>query len=204
MRRWIWIIATLASVGLAFWAWPLVGIAQLAQAVRTGNTTAVAARVATDRLKRSLARQIATAYLDTSGRGKKMGSFGRSVASAAVTTVADPYVAELLTPENLTALLAHGRVNQVTLGQQTVAIKGEIPSFTGLLNGNWLSLATNSYFDQITDFIVPVDLGRGVDEQFGVHMHLVGVTWKLGGLDLPATLVNEMARSILAGDKPPA
>ncbi len=204
MRRWIWIVATLVVVGLAYWAWPLIGAAQLAQAVQTGNAVAVTDRVDIDRLRRSLARQIATAYLDTSGRGKKMGSFGRSIAGAAVTTVADPYVAELLTPENLTALLAHGRVNRITLGQQSVAVKGEIPTFTGLLNGNWLSLATNSYFDQISDFVIPVDLGHGVDDQYGVHMHRDGLTWKLGGLDLPATLVNEMARSILAGEKPPA
>lgn len=204
MRRWIWIIGTLLVVGLGYWAWPLVGAAQLARAVQTGDTAAVTDRVDIDRLKRSLSRQIATAYLDTSGRGKKMGSFGRSIAGAAVTTVADPYVAELLTPENLTALLAHGRVNQVTLGQQTFAIKGEIPTFTGLLKGNWLSLATSSYFDQVTDFVIPLDPGHGTDDRFGVHMHLDGVTWKLGGLDLPATLVNEMARSILAGEKPPA
>ncbi len=114
MRRWIWIVGTLVIIGLACWAWPLIGAAQLAQAAQTGNTADVVDRVDTDRLRRSLARQIATAYLDASGRGKKMGSFGRSIAGAAVTTVADPYVAELLTPENLTALLAHGRVNRVT------------------------------------------------------------------------------------------
>ena len=204
MRRWIWIVGTLVIIGLACWAWPLIGAAQLAHAVQSENSADFIDRVDTDRLRRSLARQIATAYLDATGRGKKMGSFGRSIAGAAVTTVADPYVAELLTPENLTALLAHGRVNQVKLGQQTVAIKGEIPTFAGLLNGNWLSLVADSYFDQITDFVIPVDGGHGVDDQFGVHMHLDGVTWKLGGLDLPATLVDEMARSILAGEKPPA
>ncbi len=204
MRRWVWIVGTLVIIGLACWAWPLIGAARLAQAAQTGNTADVVERVDTDRLRRSLARQIATAYLDATGRGKKMGSFGRSIAGAAVTTVADPYVAELLTPENLTALLAHGRVNEVRLGQQTVAVKGEIPTFAGLLNGNWLSLVTGSYFDQITDFVIPVDGGHGADDQYGVHMHLDGVTWKLGGLDLPATLVDEMARSILAGEKPPA
>ena len=204
MRRWIWIIGTLVIVGSACWAWPLIGAAQLAQAAQTGNTAEVVNRVDTGRLRRSLARQIATAYLDATGRAKKMGSFGRSIAGAAITTVADPYVAELLTPENITALLAHGRVNQVKLGQQTVAVGGSIPTFAGLLNGNWLSLITNSYFDQITDFVIPVDGGHGVDGQYGVHMHLDGVTWKLGGLDLPATLVDEMARSILAGEKPPA
>ena len=204
MRRWVWIVGTLVIIGLACWAWPLISAARLAQAAQTGNTADVVDRVDTDRLRRSLARQIATAYLDATGRGKKIGSFGRSIAGAAITTVADPYVAELLTPENLTALLAHGRVNEVRLGQQTVAVKGDIPTFAGLLNGNWLSLVTGSYFDQITDFVIPVDGGHGADDQYGVHMHLDGVTWKLGGLDLPATLVAEMARSILAGEKPPA
>ena len=204
MRRWIWIVGALVVIGLACWAWPLIGAAQLAQAAQSGNAADVVDRVDTGRLRRSLARQIAAAYLDTTGRGKKMGSFGRSVAGAAITTVADPYVAELLTPENLTALLQHGRVNQVKLGQQTVAVKGEIPTFAGLLNGNWLSLVTGSYFDQVTDFVIPVDGGHGADDQFGVHMHLDGVTWKLGGLDLPAPLVDEMARSILAGEKPRA
>ena len=204
MRRWIWSVGTVVVLGLACWSWPLVGAAQLARAVQTGIAADVVDRIDTDRLRRSLARQIAAAYLDASGRGKKMGSFGRSIAGAAVTTVADPYVAELLTPENITALLAHGRINQVKLGQQTVAVKGEIPTFAGLLNGNWLSLATDSYFDQITDFVIPVDGGHGTDDQFGVHMHLDGVGWKLAGLDLPATLVDEMARSIMAGEKPPA
>ena len=204
MRRWIWIVGTLMIIGLAGWAWPLIGAAQLAEAAQTGNSADVVDRVDTDRLRRSLARQIAAAYLQATGRGKKMGSFGRSIAGAAITTVADPYVAELLTPANLMALLQNGRVNQVQLGQQTVAIKGEIPTFAGLLNGNWLSLVTGSYFDQVTDFVIPVDGGHGVDDQFGVHMHLDGVTWKLGGLDLPATMVDEMARSILAGEKPPA
>ena len=204
MRRWIWGLGTLVVLGLVCWSWPLIGAAQLAQAVQAGVTADVIDRVDVDRLRRSLARQIAAAYLDASGRGKKMGSFGRSLAGAAVTTVADPYVAELLTPENITELLAHGRVNQVKLGQQTVAVKGEIPTFAGLLHGNWLSLATGSYFDEITDFVIPVDGGHGADNQFGVHMHLDGVTWKLGGIDLPTALVDEMARSILAGEKPPA
>ncbi len=35
-------------------------------------------------------------------------------------------------------------------------------------------------------------------------MHLVGLTWKLGGLDLPAPLLDQMARSILAGEPPAA
>lgn len=200
MRRWLVIVGVVVALGLAYWAWPLVGAAQLARTARSGDAGQVFARVDVDALRRSLARQIASAYLDVSGKGKKMGAFGRSVAGAAVTTVADPYVAQLLTPENVMALLASGHVNQVNLGGRPVAVKGDLPNFSTLLDDHLLSAVTGSYFDQIRDFVIPIDGGHGADDQYGVHMHLVGLTWKLGGIDLPAPLVNEMARSIIAGE----
>ena len=204
MRRWLVIVGAIVVLGLACWAWPLVGAAQLARTARGGDAGQVFDRVDVDGLRRSLARQIAAAYLDVSGKGKRMGALGRSVAGAAVTTVADPYVAELLTPDNVMALLAKGRINQVTLGGRAVAVKGELPDFSNLLDDHLLAAVTGSYFDQIKDFVIPIDGGRGVDDHYGVHMHLVGLTWKLGGIDLPAPLVAEMARSIIAGEPAPA
>ena len=204
MRRWLGIVGAVVVLGLAYWAWPLAGAAQLARTARSGDAGQVFERVDVDALRRSLARQIATAYLDASGKGKKMGAFGRSLAGAAVTTVADPYVAQLLTPDNVMALLSKGRVNEVSLGGRPVSVKGDLPDFSTLLDDHILSAVTGSYFDQIKDFVIPVDGGRGADDQYGVHMHLVGLTWKLGGLDLPAPLVDQMARSILASEPPAA
>ncbi len=201
MRRWISVVGIIIGFGLAAWAWPLAGAVQLARAAQAGDTAEVFDRVDVDALRRSLARQIAAAYLDASGRGKKLGAFGRSVAGAAVTTVADPYVAELLTPENIMALLSQGRINTVKLGAQTVAVKGELPNFPKLVNGDLWSVVTGSYFDQLNDFLIPVDGGHGPNDQYGVHMRRSGLTWKLGGLDLPPSLVDDMARSLLAGDK---
>lgn len=202
MRRWLWIIGTIVVLGLAYWAWPLVGAAQLASTARCGDAAQVFERIDVDGLRRSLARQVATAYLDASGKGKKMGAFGRGLAGAAVTTVADPYVAQLLTPDNIMALLSNGHVNQVNVGGHPVTVNGDLPHFTALLEDHLLSAVTGSYFDQLKDFVIPVDGGHGLDDQFGVHMHLVGLTWKLGGLDLPAPLVQQMARAILAGEPP--
>ncbi|WP_237476430.1 DUF2939 domain-containing protein [Lichenibacterium dinghuense] len=204
MRRWLAVMGLVVSIGLAYWAWPLVGAAQLARTARSGDAAAVFDRVDVDALRRSLARQIANAYLDVSGKGKKMGAFGRSLAGSAVTTVADPYVAQLLTPENVMALLAKGHVNEVNLGGRPVSIKGDLPDFSSLLDDHLLSAVTGSYFDQLKDFVIPVDGGHGADDQYGVHMHLVGLTWKLGGLDLPTPLLDQMARSILAGEPPAA
>lgn len=204
MRLWLAVTGLVVSIGLAYWAWPLVGAAQLARTARSGDAAAVFDRVDVDALRRSLARQIANAYLDVSGKGKKMGAFGRSLAGSAVTTVADPYVAQLLTPENVMALLAKGHVNEVNLGGRPVSIKGDLPDFSSLLDDHLLSAVTGSYFDQLKDFVIPVDGGHGADDQYGVHMHLVGLTWKLGGLDLPTPLLDQMARSILAGEPPAA
>lgn len=199
MRRWLVIVGVVVALGLAYWAWPLVGAAQLARTARSGDAGQVFERVDVDSLRRSLARQIAAAYLDATGKGKKMGSFERSIAGAAVTTVADPYVAQLLTPDNVMALLSKGRVNEVNVGGKPIAVKGDLPDFTTMLDGHLLSAITGSYFDQPKDFVIPVDGGRGAGDQYGVHLHLVGLTWKLGGIDLPTPLVQEMARSILAG-----
>lgn len=204
MRRWSVILGLVVVLGLGSWAWPLVGAVELARTARGGDPGQVFDRVDVDGLRRSLARQIAVAYLDVSGKGRKMGAFGRSVAGAAVTTVADPYVAELLTPDNVMALLSKGHVNQVTLGGRPVSVKGDLPDLTRLLDDHLLTAVTGSYYDQIKDFVIPIDGGRGPDDQYGIHMHLVGLTWKLGGLDLPAPLVGEMARSILAGEPPAA
>jgi hypothetical protein len=204
MRRWLGIVGVVVALGMAFWAWPLAGAAQLASTARSGDAGQVFDRVDVDALRRSLARQIAAAYLDVSGKGKKMGSFGRSLAGSAVTTVADPYVAQLLTPDNVMALLSKGRVNEVSVGGRPVAVKGDLPDFSRLLDDHLLSAVTGSYFDQLKDFVIPVDGGHGADDQYGVHMHLVGLTWKLGGLDLPTPILAQMARSILANEPPAA
>lgn len=204
MRRWLGIVGVIVVLGVCYWIWPLTGAMQLARAARGGDAAQVFDRVDVDALRRSLARQIATAYLDVSGKGRKLGAFGRSVAGAAVTTVADGYVAQLLTPDNVLALLSQGRVNPVKLGDRAVAVKGDLPDFTTLLNDHILSAVTGSYFDQPKDFVIPVDGGHGADDQYGIHMHLVGLTWKLGGIDLPAPLVDQMARSIQAGEPPPS
>ena len=202
MRRWSVIVGMIVVLGLGYWSWPLVGAAELASSAKSGDAAAVLDRVDVNGLRRSLARQIATAYLDASGKGKKMGSFERSIAGAAVTTVADPYVAQLLTPENLMALLSQGRIAEVNLGGKPVAVKADLPDFTSLLDGHLLSTITGSYFDQPKDFVIPVEGPHGADDLYRVHMHLVGLSWKLGGLDLPKSLVNEMAHSIQAGQPP--
>ena len=113
-------------------------------------------------------------------------------------------MAQLLTHDNVMALLSKGQVNPVSIGGRPVAVKGDLPDFSTLIDGHLISAVTGSYFDQLKDFFIPVDGNHGADDHYGVHMHLVGLTWKLGGLDLPAPLLDQMAHSIRAGETPPS
>lgn len=203
MRRRTWVILLIVALLGAYWAWPLAGAAQLASAARQGNAQEVIDRVDLPALRRSLSRQIAWAYLKATGKADKMGAFGRSVAGAAATTVADPYVGELLTPENITALLGQGRIAQVNVGGRTLAVGRELPGFAGLLNSNLWSLVTGSYFDGLRTFVMLAHGGPDQNDDYRVHLRLEGLTWRLSGIDLPAPMVDDMARSILNQEKPP-
>ena len=202
MRRWMWVCVVLAVLAVAYWIWPFFGAGQLVRAAQRGDAQEVISRVDLPALRRSLARQIAGAYLQATGRAQKLGAFGRSVAGAAATTVADPYVAELLTPENITALLGQGKIAPVMVGGKTVAIDRNLPGVTGLFDSNVLALLTGSYFDGIASFVLPAKAGAGQDETYNIHVRLDGLTWRLSGIDLPPAMVEDMARSIMNEQKP--
>lgn len=202
MRRRRWIITALVVLAAAYWTWPFIGAAQIVRAARSGDSAAVIARVDLPALRRNLARQLAIGYLNATGKAERMGSLGRGIAGAAATTMADPYLAELLTPENITALLGQGRIGTVKLGTRTVTVGRDLPGFTGLFNANWLWLLTGSYFDGPRSFVIPATTGRGDEktgsvETYDVHLRLTGATWLLSGIDLPTEMVNQMARQIL-------
>ena len=194
MRRWTWIVIAVLGLGAAYWAWPLAAAAGIAAAAQRNDAEAVVSRVNFPALRRSLARQIAVAFLDSTGRGRKMGSIGRGMAGAAVTTVADAYVADLLTPATITAFLSQGKVGS---GGRTVTVRQSLPGLSALIDGNLLSRVTGSYFEGPTRFVVPADgSAASADGEYRVHLRLHGLTWQLAGLDLPTSVLNEMARAL--------
>ena len=199
MRRWLAILGILAVVAAAYWVWPFFGAAQLASAAQAGNTAEVIDHVNLPALRRSLARQIATAYLKVSGKGEKLGSVGRGLAGAAATTVADPYVADLLTPENITALIGQGKIGSVKLGQREVTINRSLANIPDLFRSDVMSAIAGSYFDGIASFVIPV-AAKEPGSDYALHLRLGGLTWRLSGLDLPPAVVEDMARSILDKD----
>ena len=84
---------------------PFVALYQLAQAVEARDTAAISERVNFHALL-SLSKQIVSEYLRTMGRGQELDTFERNLATSAGTTLADPLVARLVTPEAVVSLLS--------------------------------------------------------------------------------------------------
>lgn len=198
MRRWLWIVGIIFVLALCYWAWPLVGALQLASAAQHGDSQGVMDRTDLPALRRSLARQIAVAYLNATGKADKMGALGRSMAGAAATTVADPYVAAFLTPENITALLSQGKLGSVTVDGKPIAVDAPVPQIDSVLREDIWSVLLDSGFDGIASFRIGVPDPAGGPDAYGIHMRLQGLTWRLSGVDLPPGVIDEIARGLLA------
>lgn len=198
MRKYVFGALVFFALVVAYDAWPLVGAAQLATAAKSGNAEEVLKRVELPALRKDLTRQIVRAYFDETGRGPK-GSFGRNVAINVGTSIAEPYVAELLTPENLASLLHNGRI--AGAGAQPTLLSSEtLPNFSELLDAGLWTTFLRSHFDGWTSYFIDVPAGKS-GEPFGVHLHLVGSTWQLAGIDLPKSLLARVVQELIAKEK---
>ncbi len=198
MRKYLLGGAVLLTLIVAYQVWPLLGAAQLAVAAKSGDAGEVLARVELPALRTQLTRQIVRAYLARTGRAPK-GAFERNIAINLGTSIAEPYVAEMLTPENLASLLRNGRIPGATA--RTTLLSGEkLPNFSELLASGLWATFLRSHFDGWTSYLVSVPANE-VTEAFAVHLHLVGGTWQLSGIDLPKSLVERVVQEVVQKDK---
>src|SRR5437588_6026439 len=108
MRWAIRTIVIVAVLWVAHAAWPFFALYDLVNAIQNRDSAAVARRVNFAGVRQSLTEQIVVSYLQLSGKDARLGQFGRGMAVAAVTAVADPIVAKLLSAEALVDLLRSG------------------------------------------------------------------------------------------------
>lgn len=185
-------------VGLALWAWPYMGAFTLAQAARRGDRADVAERIDGVALRRSLSRQLIRAYLEKSGKGRKLGSLGRGLAIAVGSNVADPYLAQLVTPDTITTLLGEGRFKPLTVENRTISFAERLPRLSDLFGSAGVAVVLGSYYDGVVDFVFNVPDRGAEDEAYGVHLRLAGSTWKLSGVDLPRPVLDQIVDDIMA------
>ena len=105
MKRFYLGITLLLVLLVGYWVWPFFGMRSLAADIQARDPVALSEDVDFVRLRRSLTEQIIAAYLQVTGRAKKLSPFENVVVIGIGSSIADPSVAQLLTPENLLVLL---------------------------------------------------------------------------------------------------
>ena len=153
MKRFFIGITLLVVLLVAYWAWPFFGLRSLAADIQARDPAALSEDVDFVRLRRSLTEQIIAAYLQVTGRAKKLSPFENVVAIGIGNSIADPFVAQLVTPENLRVLL-RGQAVPTDFGNVSFNV-GELPSVAlGSVWAAWLSrLRLRTLFYWCTCFV---------------------------------------------------
>ena len=137
------------------------------------------------RVRRSFTEQIIGAYLHVTGRASKLGPFG-SVATAIGSSIVDPWVSQIVNPENLAELLRGGTISS-ELGPVSFKL-GDLPSSLNIAWSAWLSSQYG-----LGRFSIWLPPGAAEINQFRIRMQLLRWRWKVTGIDLPEKLRDQIA-----------
>src|SRR3954454_13743492 len=132
MRWAVWITVVFVVLLGAYAVWPVVGFYQIASAVESRNSTALAECVDIHSLRKSLTKQLLETYLELTGKEKKLGLIGRSIAIGVGTSIAEPIVARLINENTLMDLLTEG-----SAGVGASVSADRIPFSTSALRNGW-------------------------------------------------------------------
>jgi hypothetical protein len=189
MKRFFFALPLFVVLLIGYWAWPFFGLRALAAALQTHNAAALNELVDFEYLRRYLTAQIIATYLHITGRDNKLGPF-RALVPAVGASIVDPWVSQIINPENLIELLQGGTI-QSELGSISIKTR-ELPNFT--MSNAWKVWISSYYGLGSFSISLPTD-GEAV-EQFRLRMQLLDWHWKLTGIDLPERLRDQVAREL--------
>ena len=185
MKRFIPTFLVLLVLLVGYWAWPFFDLRALAAAVQAGDVTALNEDGDYPRLRRSFTEQIIGAYLRVTGRATQLGALG-TLATAVGTSIVDPWVSQIVNPENLAQLLRDATVSS-ELGPISFGF-GNLPSTLNIAWDAWLS--SEYWFNRFSIWLPP---GASQADQFRLRMQLLQGHWKVTGIDLPEKLRDQIA-----------
>jgi len=195
--RWIVrVTAVVVVLWVAYAASPLWAIYDLTNALEQEDPVAVARRVNFPAVRRSLTEQIAVTYLQVSGKDARLGQFGRSLAVATATSIADPIVAKLISAEALIEILHRGWPSSALPDKATAtAIEGVT---SGSLGNIWQLFLHSE--QGLRSFVIAVPITAPPPRRFKLQFRLTAWTWKLSAVELPEELrlrlAHELSRQI--------
>ena len=187
MRKTIAGVAILLALILFYVAWPFASLFAVVRAAHAGDVAAVEQRVDWPALRRSFAGQIVGACARITGVHLEHSP----ITVGAVTSFMDGFIAKLVLPENVSALMRDGWPKAI-IEEAPPGIEGLDPEALG----NAWQLYLNSDYG-IGEVRILAPFHQQKDMQFRIHLGLSGGTWKLTGLDLPVALQDRLARELL-------
>lgn len=194
MRWTIGIATSLLVLWVAYAVSPFFTVYRLASAVEARDVATVNELVNFPAFRRSLSAQILRTYLRIKGKAGRPGSPLEQFAIGVGTSIADPLVAKLISPEALFELLQNGRPPGV--------FSDHIPPTEGLSSkvlGNVWGLYANSELG-IARFFVTVPFDKPSVETFRLGFCLVAWRWKLCSAELPEQLQLRLAQEIIKNE----
>jgi len=189
MRWTLRIAAILAVLLVAYAIWPVVGFYRIASAIEARDAAALSKRVDFHALRKNLTKQIVATYLELTGKEKKLGLLGKTIAIGLGTSYAEPIVARLINEETLLDLLSKGNAG----GE--AKISAELAPFSkSALKSGWTTWLHSEYRGE--DYYVYLPPDKPADKQFKVKLSLSRWQWKLAGIDLPQPLRVQLAKEL--------
>ena len=140
MRWTLRIAAILAVLLLAYAIWPVVGFFRIASAIEARDAPALAKRVDFRALRKNLTKQVVAAYLQLTGKEKKLGLLGKGLALGIGTSYAQPIIARLLTEQSFIDLLSKGE------GGAGIKVPAEfVPFSANAMKSGWQTWWASEY-----------------------------------------------------------
>jgi hypothetical protein len=188
LMRWLGRLSVvLIIILIAYVAWPLIGLKQIADAIAARDATQFIERLDVNELKRSIAAQIVRGHMKLTHSESKLSPFARNMAVQAGMMLADSFVVEIVKSDRLFDLLTLARVN-------TFAAPSIKPQGWGLPNLRNASKFLNAAQYQGRNFYLATPVGAQPADRFRLRLKLSEWKWKLAGVDLPEQMQLELAR----------
>ncbi len=191
MRWLLGIVAATVILLLIYLGTAASSLAQLAAAVRAGDGAAVLQRTDLKTLNHSLTDQIVRAYLERIGATRRINPLEKTLINTFGATIADAMVAKMLKPDTLTKMLKNG-----SLDAPGVPPFAGLPALADLHTENWLALLGRLNIIKPVVLAIRVSETSDPDGYAAIDLHYDDLDWKLAGIELPKTIVRQLAASL--------
>jgi hypothetical protein len=193
MRKPVAVFLLVLILCAAYAAWPFLSLFRLAQAVESRDLPAIGSQVDFPAVRKSLTEQIMATYARLTG--VKLSPLTQALVLGTVSSIADPIVEKLTTPEAFTDLLRNGWPGRVLPdGPHST------PGLSRATLGNAWQLFVNSDYG-VGRFSITTPADRPEPQRFRLGLLLKQWHWKLAAVRLPAEIQERIAQELIRGAK---